>query len=36
LTYTEQLVADAREAISGGRFADYSEAVLGGSTPWVA
>jgi queuine tRNA-ribosyltransferase len=36
LSYTEQLVADAREAISGGRFVDYSEAVLGGSTPWVA
>jgi queuine tRNA-ribosyltransferase len=36
LTYTEQLVADAREAISGARFADYSEAVLGGSPPWVA
>jgi queuine tRNA-ribosyltransferase len=36
LNYLERLVAGAREAIDGGRFANYSDAVLDGSTPWVA
>jgi queuine tRNA-ribosyltransferase len=36
LNYLEQLVGGARGAIGGGRFANYSDAVLDGSTPWVA
>jgi queuine tRNA-ribosyltransferase len=36
LTYMEQLVAGAREAIGGGRFDDYSKAVLSGATPWAS
>jgi queuine tRNA-ribosyltransferase len=36
LTYVERLVAGAREAIGGGRFRGYSEAVLRGAAPWAA
>ena len=36
LTYVEFLVAGAREAIRGGRFGDYSDAVLAGASPWAA
>jgi queuine tRNA-ribosyltransferase len=36
LNYLEQLVGGARGAIGGGRFGSYSDAVLDGSTPWVA
>jgi queuine tRNA-ribosyltransferase len=36
LSYMERLVAGARAAIEGGRFADYSTAVLGGTVPWAA
>ncbi len=36
LSYMERLVAGARGAIEGGRFADYSTAVLGGAVPWAA
>jgi queuine tRNA-ribosyltransferase len=36
LSYMERLVAGARAAIEGGRFADYSTAVLGGAVPWAA
>jgi queuine tRNA-ribosyltransferase len=36
LTYMERLTAGAREAIGGGRFAEYSQAVLGGAAPWAA
>ncbi len=36
LSYMERLVAGARQAIQGGRFADYSTAVLGGAVPWAA
>jgi queuine tRNA-ribosyltransferase len=36
LTYMERLVSGARRAISGGRLRDYSDAVLGGATPWIA
>jgi queuine tRNA-ribosyltransferase len=35
LNYLEQLVGGARGAIGGGRFANYSDAVLDGSTPWI-
>lgn len=34
LTYVERLVSAAREAISAGRFAAYSEAILAGDPPW--
>jgi queuine tRNA-ribosyltransferase len=36
LTYMERLVSGARQAISGGRLRDYSDALLGGATPWIA
>jgi queuine tRNA-ribosyltransferase len=36
LTYMERLAAGAREAIATGRFADYSNAVIGGAPPWRA
>ncbi len=36
LSYMERLVARARGAIEGGRFADYATAVLGGAVPWAA
>jgi len=36
LHYMERLAAGARAAIADGRFAAYSEAVLGGATPWEA
>jgi queuine tRNA-ribosyltransferase len=36
LRYMFRLMAEARDAISEGRFGPYSEAVLGGSTPWEA
>jgi queuine tRNA-ribosyltransferase len=36
LSYMERLVAGARAAIEGGRFADYSTAVLGGTVSWAA
>ena len=36
LTYLERLVRGAREAIEGGRFGDYKEAVLNGAPPWQA
>jgi queuine tRNA-ribosyltransferase len=36
LTYMHELVHGARSAIEGGCYARYSEAVLGGSTPWAA
>jgi hypothetical protein len=34
LTYMERLVSGGREAITAGRFADYSRAVLDGAAPW--
>jgi queuine tRNA-ribosyltransferase len=34
LTYLEQLVRGAREAISRGSYADYRAAGLGGAAPW--
>ena len=36
LTYTQAVIAGAREAIEAQRFAAYREAVLRGSTPWAA
>jgi queuine tRNA-ribosyltransferase len=36
LTYMERLVFGARETIAQGRFGAFSEAVLGGATPWDA
>jgi len=36
LSYMERLVAGARGAIESGRFAGYSNAVLGGAVPWAA
>lgn len=36
LTWMELLMRGAREAISTGDFARYSEAILGGSSPWEA
>ena len=36
LAYTEATVTSAREAIRGGRFGAYREAILGGATPWDA
>jgi queuine tRNA-ribosyltransferase len=36
LTYMQRLASGAREAIAAGRFVDYSTAVLGGATPWLA
>ena len=36
LTFLERLVAGAREAIRGGRFTAYREAVLDGAAPWAA
>jgi queuine tRNA-ribosyltransferase len=36
LTYMERLVSGARQAIGGGRLRDYSDALLGGATPWIA
>lgn len=36
LSYMEQLMAEARAAISSGRFTAYSDAVLAGKTPWLA
>jgi queuine tRNA-ribosyltransferase len=35
LTYMERLTAHAREAIDAGRYASYSDAVLGGAAPWM-
>jgi queuine tRNA-ribosyltransferase len=34
LTYLERLVRGAREAIAGGRFGAYREAMLAGAAPW--
>ena len=34
LTYMEKLMAGAREAITAGRFAEYSGRILTGSAPW--
>ena len=36
LVYTEAIVAGAREAIGGGRFAAFRAALLAGATPWEA
>jgi queuine tRNA-ribosyltransferase len=36
LTYMECLMAGARDAITAGRYAEYSKAVLGGVPPWAA
>jgi queuine tRNA-ribosyltransferase len=36
LTYMQQLVTHARDAIATGGFAAYSQSVLAGSTPWAA
>ena len=36
LTYLEQLVRGAREAIAGRRFGAYREAILAGAPPWAA
>ncbi len=36
LTYMHELVDGGRRAIKNGGFAGYSQAVLGGSTPWAA
>ncbi len=36
LVFVERLVAEAREAISAGRFGAYSTAVLAGRAPWDA
>ena len=35
LTYMELLVAGAREAITAGRFEEYSRGLLGGAAPWT-
>jgi queuine tRNA-ribosyltransferase len=34
LTYTERLIAGAREAIAANRFSDYAAAILDGTAPW--
>jgi queuine tRNA-ribosyltransferase len=36
LVFTRAVVEGAREAIAGGRFAAYREAVLDGAAPWAA
>jgi queuine tRNA-ribosyltransferase len=36
LSYMNRLMAGARDAISAGRFAAYSGAVMSGSAPWEA
>ena len=36
LTYMEALVGGARDAIGAGRYRDYSDAVLAGTSPWSA
>jgi queuine tRNA-ribosyltransferase len=36
LTYMHELTVRAREAIQGGRFEEYKDAVLAGATPWGA
>jgi queuine tRNA-ribosyltransferase len=36
LSYMQALVAGAREAIAGGSYPAYTEAVLGGAAPWAA
>ena len=36
LAFLERLVAGAREAIAAGSYADYREAVMGGTAPWDA
>jgi queuine tRNA-ribosyltransferase len=36
LSYVEQLMSEAREAISAGRYGAYGRAVLAGATPWKA
>ena len=36
LAYTKAIMDGARDAIAGGRFAAYREAILGGSPPWEA
>jgi queuine tRNA-ribosyltransferase len=36
LTYTQELVRRAREAIEAGRLAAYAEAIMAGATPWEA
>jgi queuine tRNA-ribosyltransferase len=36
LTYMERLTTGARDAITAGRYEDYSSAVLAGTTPWDA
>jgi queuine tRNA-ribosyltransferase len=36
LTYMAELTAHARNAIDAGRFAPYSDAVLGGAAPWAS
>ena len=36
LAYLERLVAGCREAIAGGRYGAYRDAILGGSPPWAA
>jgi queuine tRNA-ribosyltransferase len=36
LTYLEQLVRGAREAIAAGRYEEYKRAGLGGAAPWDA
>ena len=36
LTYLERLVSGAREAIAGGRFAEFRRASLDGAAPWFA
>ena len=36
LTYMQELMAGAREAIQAGRFDEYSEDILAGKTPWTS
>jgi queuine tRNA-ribosyltransferase len=36
LTYMQQLVSGAREAIVAGTFAEYARSILGGRAPWEA
>jgi len=36
LSYMERILSGARQAISGGHLRDYSDALLGGATPWIA
>lgn len=36
LTYMERLMAEAREAITAQKFADYAARILSGSAPWEA